>query len=335
MKFGTGVAVAPDFSASDPYAGIQRRLNLLEELGFEYVTVAHHRFTPGYASQPLMQIATMISRSSTIKFAQGIYIVTLQHPLDVAEQIATLDQLSNGRIILGAGVGYRDYEFDAVQIPFETRYTRMTETLQICRKAWSEEKVSWDGKVFQFKDVELVPKPVQPGGPPIWIGGSQPSAVRRAARYADGYLGGLMESLDALEPMISEYRAASVQTGRPPTVVLMRMGAIASTRKEIEETWLPGALAMYAGYWKSTGGHWADPARIGDRLNAGEKIGFEEFTQGRAVVGDPEDCVREIQRAVDATGCAYMQIGVGGQSIEDQEDRLRLFAKEVMPVFAD
>jgi hypothetical protein len=140
--------------------------------------------------------------------------------------------------------------------------------------------------------------------------------------------------------MISEYQAASEKTvcpraGGPSTIIVMRMGVIASTRKEIEETWLPGTLATYASYRKSTGGHWAGPAGIGDRLNAGEMIGFEKFAHDSAAVGDPEDCVRDIQRAVGATGRTYIQIGVGGQTMEDQEDRPRFLAKEVMPVVAD
>ena len=161
-----------------------------EELGFDFATFTHHRFSPDrpHISSPFVLMSAIAARTKRLKLVTTIFILPLYHPLDVAETAASLDQLSNGRVILGVGAGYRKYEADAVELPYDQRVSRMTEAIGVLRAAWAPQPATFHGQHFNFDDVAVVPKPVQPAGPPIWIGAMAAKPIARAARIADGWI---------------------------------------------------------------------------------------------------------------------------------------------------
>ena len=117
----------------------------------------------------------------------GVIILPQRHPLYLAKQLATLDLLSHGRMMVGIGSGWMKEEFDSLQIPFNARGARTDESIQAIRAIWNEPVASFHGKHFHFHDVKSYPKPVQKGGVPIHIGGHSPAAARRAGRFGDGF----------------------------------------------------------------------------------------------------------------------------------------------------
>ena len=140
--------------------------------------------------EPLSLIAAIAGRTKKIELGTGVLLPMLRNPVVLAHQIATIDQISKGRIILGIGTG-RDVptirnEFKAAGIPFEKRIGTMLEQVKLCRALWSGEKVNWNGR-WNVKDAELAPKPFSKGGPRIWGGGGVPAALKRSARYFDGW----------------------------------------------------------------------------------------------------------------------------------------------------
>ena len=140
--------------------------------------------------EPLSLLAGVAGRTDKVALGTAVLLPALRNPVLLAHQAATLDQISQGRLILGVGIATDvpniRAEFEAAGVPFEKRVGRMLEGLQLCRALWRGEPVDWDGR-WQVKDAVLGPTPHRPGGPAIWGGGSVEAALKRAGRYYDGW----------------------------------------------------------------------------------------------------------------------------------------------------
>ena len=146
---------------------------------------------------PLIPLAYAAAITSKIKLATGIVILPQRHPLYLAKQLATIDLLSQGRMLLGIGSGWMKEEFEAVDVDYHARGARTDESIQAMRALWSENPTTFHGKHFHFHDVKSLPKPVQAGGIPIHVGGHSPAAARRAGRFGDGFFPTIVESGEA------------------------------------------------------------------------------------------------------------------------------------------
>lgn len=140
--------------------------------------------------EPLVLLAAIAARTRRVELGTAVLLPMLRNPTVLAHQVATLDQIAEGRLILGVGTA-RDVprirvEFEAAGVPFEKRIGRMLEQLRLCRAFWRGEPVDWDGR-WRVEAGELAPVPHRPGGPPVWGGGSVPGALRRAGRYFEGW----------------------------------------------------------------------------------------------------------------------------------------------------
>ena len=157
-----------------------------EAAGFDSVWIGDS-ITARPRHEPLTLMAAIAARTQHVKIGTGVLLPALRNPVVLAHAIATLDRVAEGRIILGAGIAADTpairREFAAVGVPWDRRVGRFLETLDICRRLWSRDHVSFSGKHFTLDDVTVDPKPHRRGGPPIWIGGSGPTALREAARF--------------------------------------------------------------------------------------------------------------------------------------------------------
>ena len=137
--------------------------------------------------EPLTLLAAVAARTRRVKLGTAVLLPALRNPVVLAHVVGTLDRIAEGRVILGVGIAADNppirKEFAAAGVPFERRVGRFLETIEICRALWSRDHVSFSGKHFTLDDVTMEPKPHRPGGPPIWIGGSGPTALREAARF--------------------------------------------------------------------------------------------------------------------------------------------------------
>ncbi|MBV9508798.1 MAG: LLM class flavin-dependent oxidoreductase, partial [Caulobacteraceae bacterium] len=186
MKFGVTIPTSLiDPKAASPYAKVYDYLREVEDLGYEFAAVGHHRFNPelafGEPSAPFVTFAALLARTSRLKMVSSIVLVATYHPLEVAEQVNTLAELSGGRFILGSGMGYRAYEFEAVGLDFSQRVSRYGEALQVIERALEGQPFSFTGKHFNFTDVQVTPQPYGGRRTPIWLGASQPPGIKRAA----------------------------------------------------------------------------------------------------------------------------------------------------------
>lgn len=161
-----------------------------EDMGYDSVWIGDSLFDKP-RHEPLTMLAGIAGRTSKVLLGTAVLLPALRNPVLLAQQAATVDQLSAGRLILGLGIGSGNpgskSEFVAVGVPFEKRVGRLLESMKLCRALWSGEPVDWDGR-WQLSNVTLGPAPYARGGPPIWMGGCSPGSMQRAARTFDGWM---------------------------------------------------------------------------------------------------------------------------------------------------
>ena len=168
---------------SQPYQDMLSCLPVAEDLGYSSAfQVSHHAQKDGLCPGPLIACAGMASVTKHMRIGTGVLLVPLYAPLKLAEDIAVLDNLSQGRFVFGVAPGYVTKEFEAHGIPREERVGRFEEALDLMTKAWTQDHFSFDGEFYQVPETQLTPKCVQSPHPPIWYGVSAKSSLRRAAR---------------------------------------------------------------------------------------------------------------------------------------------------------
>src|SRR5690242_5994502 len=193
MKFGlySSIANPPrgehlDRSIDEVIAEAQ----LAEASGFDSCFFGeHHQDRDGFLPSPLIVATAVAARTTRLRVGTSVILLPLHHPVRVAEDVITLDLVSKGRVILGVGIGYQPSDFGAFSVDFEDRAGRFEESIEILRLAWAGEPFSFRGKHYSLEDVQVLPRPYQKDGPPLWIGASIDAAARRAGRIADGFVG--------------------------------------------------------------------------------------------------------------------------------------------------
>jgi probable F420-dependent oxidoreductase len=249
MKFGLMFANTGPFGVPESLA---RLAQAAEERGIESMWTVEHVVIPvGYKSpypysptgkipgaesvpipDPLLPLAFAAAVTKKIRLATGILILPQRHPAYVAKEVATLDVLSKGRVILGIGSGWLAEEFEVVGVPFHERGARTDEAIRALRSLWKPAPEAFSGKFYRWPAVESNPKPVQKPGVPIVVGGHSEAAARRAARYGDGFFParGDRETLDRLFTVLREECA---KVGRDPRGIEITSGTGAKAEPDV------------------------------------------------------------------------------------------------------
>jgi probable F420-dependent oxidoreductase len=191
-----------------------------EAAGFDAVWIGDS-LTARPRHEPLTLLAAVAARTRRVRLGTGVLLPALRNPVVLAHVVGTLDRVAEGRLILGVGIAADTpairKEFSAAGVPWERRVGRFLETLEICRALWSRDGVSVSGKHFTLESVTVEPKPHRPGGPPIWIGGSGPTALREAARFDAWFPTG--PSVDFFAEHFPRVQAAARAAGRAADAV--------------------------------------------------------------------------------------------------------------------
>jgi probable F420-dependent oxidoreductase len=222
MEFGICI---PHYGKPIDIPKILDTVRRAEDLGFDAVWVTDHLLVPQtleiiYRDQmlePLALLSHVAAITQRVKIGTSVIILPYRNPIVVAKMLATIDQLSAGRLIFGAAVGWMEPEFAALGAPFAERGAFSDECLRLIKTLWTQEKVSFEGRYFKFTDMQASPRPVQRPHPPIWVGGNSPRARRRVAELGDGWHATAM-ALDSLKAGIADVRAKWARrerTGEP------------------------------------------------------------------------------------------------------------------------
>lgn len=302
-------------------------VHVARDLGFDHIVTGQHYLIPEYQTlQPIPLLARLATEAGDMKLVPTI-LLPLQHPVELAEALATLDVVTGGRVILNAARGYREEEFQAFGVDLKTASARMGECLDCVRALWSGEPVHYQGQHFRLEGSVAGTLPRQPGGPPVWIAADGDPGVRRAARWGLPWNMNGHADLATLERQVALYRQVAAEAGQDAArpLPLTRELYCAPTRSE--------ALADAERY---LGGKYTVYQRWGQEKELPGQPSFEQSFAGlaadRFVVGDPEDCARELRRylALGVSHCHFRMVW-SGMPAELARRSLELFAREVRP----
>jgi alkanesulfonate monooxygenase SsuD/methylene tetrahydromethanopterin reductase-like flavin-dependent oxidoreductase (luciferase family) len=268
------------------------QVRVSRDAGFKSLWFPHHWLTaPMQMLQIMPAMAYLAAEAKGMVIGPNILILPLLNPMHVAEEAATLDVLTGGNYVLGAGLGYREPEFTAFGLPLAERAGRFAESVALMRKLWTGEKITHEGKFFTVRDAGISVKPVRPGGPPIYVAGLVDSAVRRAARIGDAWLIANASSIQEISGPMKAYRAALTEYGRTPLEFPIArecyVGASNATAFEECRAALEYKYAAYAA--------WGMTSPL-----AGTTL--DEFARDRFIIGDKEAVTDEILKYKETLG---------------------------------
>ena len=299
-----------------------------EQLGFYGIYLVEHHFTGrGQISSALAMLAHLAGRTSSIRLGTAVVVVPWHNPLLLAEEAATVDVLSRGRLDLGVGRGYRDYEFTGFGVRQDEAGARFDEAMSVLRRAWqTEDRFSHHGRYWDFEDVILEPRPVQRPHPPLWLGAGSRSSIERAAHQDHRLFLDQVGSFELTAERIATYRAAREAAGldyAASDVAVTRALRIAhsSADRERQVERQIGTLTTLA---ESSNATTADGRSANPFHSPADTR--REAAEASAVLGTPDECIERL-RILEAGGVE--QVLFAGATVED----LRLFAAEVMPAF--
>jgi probable F420-dependent oxidoreductase len=332
VRFGLRIPMLCDPRAADPYHQTYVLCQAAEKAGFDFVSLTHHSFSPEcQSSAPFVVLAAIAARTSTLRLATIIYVLPLYHPVAVAEQVATLDNISGGRVILGVGIGYRDYEFIGFGLNPRHRGARADESLTAIRQGWRTGRFNHQGTHFQIPDLPAVPTPVQKPHPPMWVGGLSDAALKRAARLGDGWVSDNMQMVSQVAETADRYRALCVAQQGKPFVCVTRNAWVATTREAVIRDWYGWVVENHLSY-RRAGYPIPDPEGVYERLERKEEVNLDEFTQDRAIAGTPVDCVAQLRRWRAEVDCQAMLLLLNEDAGFDKMlATIELFGADVFP----
>ncbi len=333
MRFGLfgGPSRGPSNSADDDAAVYRAFVDLVveaEALGFYGVFLVEHHFTGrGQISSSLNLLSHLAARTSTMRLGTAVVVLPWHNPLLLAEQVSTVDVLSGGRLDLGVGRGYRDYEFSGFGIPIEEAQERFEEAMAVLRLAWGGEgRFSYHGRYWHFEDVVLEPTPVQRPHPRLWIGAGSPDSLDRAAREGYGLFLDQVGSFEVQAERVARYRAAKEAAGllyAPTDVAVTRSLRIARSDAD-REGLVDRQVASLTALAEST----RPPEAGGRNLFYSPPEARREVVEAASIIGTPDECIERLRRLEN--GGIEQVLFTGGLTIDD----VRFFAREVMPAFA-
>jgi alkanesulfonate monooxygenase SsuD/methylene tetrahydromethanopterin reductase-like flavin-dependent oxidoreductase (luciferase family) len=298
-----------------------------EALGFHSsFSVEHHFSGWNQVSSTLMLLAALAMRTTTLRLGTAVIVPPWHNPVLLAEEAATLDLLSAGRLDLGVGKGYRHSEFKGFQIAPEEAEARFEEALEVMTRAWTtRERFSHRGHFWHFEDIVVEPPPAQAPHPPLWVAAGNPHSIKRAASRGFNLILDQYASPVTLGERIAIYKAVREASGLgfdPMQVTVARQLYVAKDKADKE-----AALVRQAEYTKRTINVSRDPsAKTGSHVLAyADRAGA---TEENALFGTPDEIARMMEALRDV-GVTYVLLTIAGGV-----DQLRRFAREVMPAFA-
>ena len=323
---------------SEPYQDMLRCLPRAEELGYHSMYLAtHHAKTDGLCPGPLPALGAAAAVTKTMKIGTAVMLVPMYAPLKLAEDIAVLDNISEGRFILGVAPGYVATEFAAHGIPREERVGRFEEALDLMIAAWTQDEFEFNGKYYRVPRTVMTPKPVQKPYPQIWYGVSAKSSLKRAAKRHAIQIMSPRHGIAELQAHYAPYEAAAQEIGWTiPERPIIRQVFVASTLQKAEALAAPAIEHLYREvYGKvSAAGDRVLRNDDGSPITDHHQVNFDTF-KARYIVGTPEFAINEIIKYRDGLGCTEMVCWMHMPGIRgaDVMTSVELFAREVMPVF--
>jgi probable F420-dependent oxidoreductase len=302
MKFAIAI---PQFYADGEFdpAAFREYLARAEELGFDSAWTQEATLGAGPQFSPIEAMTFAAACTERMRLGCVVFVSTLHSPVHLAKSLATLDQLSRGRIEVGVGTGGRGRPFGAFGVDPARYVARFTEGVTLMKALWTEPRVTFEGEFWQLENAPMEPKPFQKPYPPLWFGGASEPALRRAVRMGDGFFGAGSSATDKFAEQVQIVRRALAEAGRAADS-------------------FPIAKRVYVAIDE-------DAERARDRINAalegiyGHRV---PAIEAAAFAGTAADCVREVNQ-VAAAGAELILF----TALFDQREQMEQLAAAVLP----
>src|SRR5713101_6417860 len=303
---------------------------LASELGYASITKGmHYSAAPWQDFQQFPFLCRIMAEAPNVRINFGLILLSLHKPLDIAEQIATVDVMSGGKVIVGVALGYREVEFLAFGTTQKERVTRFEENLEAVKRLWTEDVVNMVGSHFTLQDASVATKPIQRPHPPVWIGANADPAIRRAARLGDCWYVNPHNRIDTIVRQTEVYKRALDEFGKPfPREFPARREVfVAKSRAEAIRLCAPYLSAKYEAY-NAWGQGQAMPE---DDRDLGAE--FDELIRDRFLLGSPDEVAAQMLALQRATGINHLIMSVQWPGMPQSMvlDELHLLAEEVFP----
>jgi probable F420-dependent oxidoreductase len=302
-----------------------------EELGFDSVWMEeHHAVADHYWPSPIVALAGFATRTSTVTLGTDVLVAPFYHPVRLAEEIALLDVMSGGRVVVGTAIGYKPDEFALYGTELDKRGARFEEQLAIMKGLWTQDTFAFSGVYYQLEGT-LEPKPITKPRPPIWIGGWGDITLRRAATLADNWIPGptadLSRLLEGKQRFLAERRAAGL-TAPISEWPLTRDVIIADTDREARDL---AEQHIMVSYRNEYAGGWKHPF-----IDASVATDLDTIKQNRFLIGGPERVIEDLRPFVERYGTTHLicRLFFPGLPHHHIMRALELIAREVRPAFA-
>ena len=346
MRFGLffQASEAPGHTHAERFGEMLELAALADELGFDVAWLAEIHFGGAFSllSSPLMAVPAIAQRTRRIRIGTAVTLLPLHHPLSCAEQAATADVLSGGRLEFGVGRGSIPSQFHGFRVPLAENRARFVEALEIIRRAWTEERFSYRGRFYEVEELAVVPKPVQRPHPPIRV------AVHTAESFAHIgdlglpiYSGTTTTPLPQLRECMALYRERLTARGHPwqgDQMALMLPVHVAATAAGARDAMRPGVHQYYknlrtifAQIPESYGEHLPRLRMIEETV---ANLPYEKFCRDQGVFGDAAEVIDRLQAARDEFGLSQIIAWFDQGAMlprAEVERTMRRFAEQVMP----
>jgi probable F420-dependent oxidoreductase len=298
--------------AFQPAARLRELAVRAEALGYESLWTGDHIAFHNPTLESLTLLSHLAAVTRRVRLGTGVYLLALRQAIVAAKSAATVDRLSDGRLVFGVGVGGEfPKEFEASGVPHGERGARVDEAIDVCRLVWTRSPATFEGRFTRFADLSLEPKPVQPGGPPIWIGGRSDHALRRAARAGDGWISYVVTP-ERYRASVEKIERFAAEAGHPPGMGRgFELAHLAFT--VVDDDW-DRARETAARY-----------------LTRQYNQPFDELVKRYCVLGPPARCAETLARFVEAGARTFVIGFVAGP--ERAPEQVERFAAEVLPHF--
>lgn len=311
------------------FAEMVEQVRLIRQVGFDSIWSGEHHITDGFHYFPLLpMLQRLAAEAEGLEIGTNIVLLPLHNPIEMAEICAFLDVISGGRFRLGVGLGYRTEEFAMFGVPMKERVTRLSESIEIIRRLWSEDNVTHKGRHWQFENLTIRPRPSQKPRPPIIVAAQVDQGIERAAKISDGWCIVPISQVDEVAGQIKLFKSAREAAGLAPSEHIVRLYEAACAPDE--ETALrraaPFLVAKYAAY-----ASWGLPGLDFDRSSRPEEQ-LKSLAKNRFGVGSPEQVVEALmaQHAIGVTHVT-MRTSWPGMKQDDILAGIELIGQKVLP----
>ena len=301
------------------------------ESGYDTVWFGQHYISEGNNHfQPLPLLSRSSSFTNETNLGTSIFLLPLHNPVSVAENFATADCMFDGKLIFGVALGYKPEEFDSFGIDMSDRLGRFVEGIQLLRKLWTEENVSYSGKYFNVDDITIDPRPGNGDGLEIWLGANSDKTVERAGRMGDGWIISARTNFEEAKRLSKIYNESAKESEIPNRGIAMnREVFVADTTEEAVETVMP-MMKNRASQWLDRGAQ--DTAEEIDDLD--EQV--YDMLEDR-FVGSPDECIDRIEKYHENVGVDHIIAMYNWRKLSQDKvlNSMTKFSDEVIPYFKE